>query len=415
MTNLFTDDKHEISDVPAIGTLEKNLRAKAEQDILLARDLLQSFLNPKPQAQKEITSLQGEFDHKLSELTNTIIELFNTETEGSDTLESLSLASHAIDFIKLPARYLSGFARGKEASVTVPHAVRFAYTTIMLSLSILALALPITAVPIGIISVCLGTISAAVLLGRYFLQKEKYLELKNQLVEAEDKMQKLQEEAQLINTHLTENPDQAIDMQRLHQIKEDYDRLSALLSKKDLIKLKIKKYSSEYNPMFLMDRGIGLGLSSLAAAGLICSLFFPPVGIAIAVSAFIAGVAYMGARITMTIVKKILAYRESKLEKNPLSEPEPTVNEASNEHVYGIVSAHEISLVEASEDPHESSARITDLLSGHFTPHAYTTSDKQTQTDSDDDTEGEGEGEGEMDREAEGAAEGENPVTGPHP
>lgn len=217
----------------------------------------------------------------------------------------ISLA--ALDFLMIPAIYVAAFVLKRPVPITLNNNARWLYSAVLLGLAITALTVPGAAPIIGLVSAGLALglstfLLAKALRERYILGKERKA-LRRELVSAEEEMQQIQREAEMLRTllqqptgqeHLTE---QIASLQQRHQIQKE--RIEALKEKEDVIEEKIK----ELGIVQILDKGLGVSLASLAIVGLATSLYFPHVGVAILIGVSAVSLAYLAVRITVPIVR----------------------------------------------------------------------------------------------------------------
>lgn len=218
----------------------------------------------------------------------------------------------ALDFLMIPAIYLSAFIFKQPVPITLNNNARWLYSGVLLGLAITALAVPGAAPIIGLVSAGLALglstfLLAKALRERYVLGKERKV-LRRELVSAEEEMQLIQSEAEKLRTKLQQTTDQEHLTEIYQQIallqtrsQAQKERIGALKEKEEVIEEKIKKLGI----VQILDKGLGVSLASLAVVGLVTSLFFPHVGLAILAGVSAVSLAYLAVRITVPIVRAL--------------------------------------------------------------------------------------------------------------
>ena len=111
----------------------------------------------------------------------------------------------------------------------------------------------------------------------------------------------IQQEAEELEKRLKEatEEDEIIAIyQAIAALRERYDSQHAKLEELKNDELHLKQKIEQVGIMQVVDKGIGVSLSSLTIIGLALSLFFPTVGLGILTSVAIAGGLYLAARLT---------------------------------------------------------------------------------------------------------------------
>ncbi|KTC64582.1 coiled-coil protein (plasmid) [Legionella adelaidensis] len=322
------------------------LPEQLEQDL---QDLLKPFAFKKEEVKvSAMTSfikgkmpLASALGGRASDTGDTLGTLASGKNSVSQGFHFAAVAFSALDFIRIPALYLSTWINGEKVPVSHAKNTRFAYASVLLGLAITALAAPVTAPAIAIVTASLGFAASVFHLGRHFVQKAKYnKELKQvteALIEKENALQILQEEVKakqlLLQNALTDNNQQAITQlkQEIPTLQQRYQTICKELQETTARKNKLEEKVKKYGSLRLVDRAVGVGLSSLGLAGVALSLFFPPVGLALVAAATIGGLAYLGGRLVIPQIKnffnwvgsKISGTKETPAVKEPGDEPKP--------------------------------------------------------------------------------------------
>ncbi|EHL29324.1 hypothetical protein [Legionella drancourtii] len=279
----------------------------------------------------------------------------------------ISLA--ALDFLMVPGIYLAAFVLKRPVPITLNNNARWLYSAVLLALAITALTVPGAAPVIGLVSAGLALglstfLLAKALRERYVLGKERKA-LRRELVGAEEEMQQIQCEAEKLHTllqqttdqeHLTEIYQHIASLQQRHQTQKE--RIEALKEKEEVIEEKIK----ELGIVHIVDKGLGVSLASLAVVGLVTSLFFPHVGLAILIGVSAVSLAYLAVRITVPIVRALGNWLINKFR-----------NAAETEHE--VQNSNTLQLAEQQEHRHEQSLDNTIAVTNRVHVESTTTKD----------------------------------------
>jgi hypothetical protein len=249
------------------------------------------------------------------------------------------VALAAINFIRIPAIYLAATIIGEKPPITLTNNAEWIYSSVLLGLTISALTIPGAAPIIVLTAASLGLgvsvlTMARTLYNRYQFSKElkqveqdiasetkelnelhsKTLELEKALLTAEQTGSTAEQLSPLRNEL------DATTQQFKSLFQEKNQTLQTLYDKKFDLEQKVKKN----NTTAVMDKGIGIVISTIAVAGFALSLFFPPLGIALITGAAISGLAYLIGRTTFPTIKNwvsnLFAPKNTKTPVNPLHE-----------------------------------------------------------------------------------------------
>lgn len=234
----------------------------------------------------------------------------NPSVELSSGFHWSGFALAAVDFLVIPMIYLSSYIYGEKVPFTLSNNARWLYSGVVVGLALTSLLVPAAAPAIGIVlgGISLGLsvflLSKAVY-ERYQLGKERR-EIRNELAPAEEEMRHIQEQARVLQiafaTAANAEEQKNIGFQ-IVLLKEHYDeqklKITALKEKEAVYNEKIEKLGF----IHILDKGVAVGLSSVAMAGLVVSLFLPTVGLPMLAGVATASLAYLSARIVVPLIR----------------------------------------------------------------------------------------------------------------
>ncbi|MDR3442182.1 MAG: hypothetical protein P4L65_04110 [Legionella sp.] len=271
------------------------------------------------------------FINDVSKTGNAVLQLSNSINTFQHTtapvaltrgLEFGGVALAALDFILIPVIYLASYILKQEVPISLTNNARWLFSGILLGLTLTAILAPVTASIIALVTAGIGFVLSGFLLSRvlyerYQLAKE-HRALKIVLATAEDEMSTLKSAARLLENELSQTTDVTelaiIDskialLQGRYQTKKEF--ITELKGKKFEVDEKIKAVGFRH----VLDKSIGILFSALAVSGLVVSLFFPPVGLAILTTVSIASIAYISIRIAVSLISSLVKFIQSKLQK----------------------------------------------------------------------------------------------------
>ncbi|KTD34745.1 coiled-coil protein [Legionella moravica] len=277
---------------------------------LTKKSLLRSALARIPWVSK--------FSLKFDDAADTAINIGERVTEVNDSFgnESIAhgfhyavLAMAILDFVRIPLIYFAAYLFNEKIPIKMSTNLRWAYSAFLLGLTITALVSPVTAPVIAFVSAGTGLVFGIFLLARtlinqYKLGRERKL-LHEEIIKAEEEMKTLQEEAKDLEQQLTASTGDELLALNIKDLEERYNSQKSLLSDLKNQELHIEQKIARVGMMRVLDKSIGIGLTSLSIIGLVVTLFVPPVGGWILAGAAIAGGVYLFARL-MTPVFKFL-------------------------------------------------------------------------------------------------------------
>ncbi|RUR16981.1 hypothetical protein ELY21_12060 [Legionella sp. km535] len=260
----------------------------------------------------------SKFSLKFDDAADAAINIGERVTEVNDSFgnESIAhgfhfavLAMAIFDFVRIPLIYFAAYLFNEKIPIKMSTNLRWAYSAFLLGLAITALVSPVTAPVIAFVSAGTGLVFGIFLLARtlinqYKLGRERKL-LHEEIIKAEEEMKTLQEEAKELEQQLTASTGDELLALNIKDLEERYNSQKLLLSDLKNQELHIEQKIARVGMMRVLDKSIGIGLTSLSIIGLVVTLFVPPVGGWILAGAAIAGGVYLFARL-MTPVFKFL-------------------------------------------------------------------------------------------------------------
>lgn len=215
----------------------------------------------------------------------------------------IAISLNVLDFIQIPLLYLTAFALGKKPPITLSNNARWLYAGVLLSLCLSAFMIPSAAPFIAIVSAVLGFAASTFTLGKLlhgYHQDKKELENIMHEINNGPNAQMLKCIAELETACKTPDIDSATIQQlitKIERLQKDCD------AQKDILKTQHKEVLILQEKLRIessfLDGCMGMVLSSLAVSGTLVSLFFPPAGLIILITATLAGTAYVIARLTI--------------------------------------------------------------------------------------------------------------------
>ena len=238
------------------------------------------------------------------------------------------LVMATFDFFRVPFIYLFAYLSNQKIPINLNNNARWLYATLLLALTITAVAVPVTAPIIAFILAGVGFVSSLWLLGKT-LRDRAQLQRENKHIKAEIKAEEEQ---------LSLMQDEAKDLEGLFsEAKEESQVIDLCLEvlmleerfktqKKLLVDLKSKQVHIEQE---LNDLGVTrvaykcivFALACLAIAGIVTSLFFPPVGLGILATVALTSALCLLGRVVLPILKAAGHWLIAKLNPTPKNEP----------------------------------------------------------------------------------------------
>lgn len=250
-----------------------------------------------------------------------IAQLIALGKYASDVLRSMShtvahvsqyggIALALLDFIRVPSIYLSSWITGEKSSVTLAKNARWLHATLLLGLAITALAVPAAAAPIALATGVLGVGVSVVALSWTLIRRHG---IKRQLKTIDAAINDKDAKLTAINVQLNEaKKNNEVEIELNHRHEQIIQEINELYTKK----AKFTKKLNKRDLPAITDKTVGVTLSTLALAGLVVYLFFPPVGIALMTASAGMGTLYIAARVTVPLMKNLAGWIGEKLKKD---------------------------------------------------------------------------------------------------
>ncbi|WP_133127592.1 hypothetical protein [Legionella nagasakiensis] len=336
-------------------TLSEDQQQALLQQLIQMQEPIHFKAEPQKRRSKVLTNLRqlplvSDIGHHIAESGVEVTHL--SEIEGvfrhtEHTAKSLSSGFHlaalvfgVIDFVRIPAIYLSSWMMGESIPVSLSKNARWFYASALIGLAITALAVPVAAMPIALAGAFLGLGVSLLSLGKFYYRKiqlqEELIKVMQELAEKGKVLSSLQKEASETESHLRQAFDEG-DVEKIKTLsagvivmQQEFDTLKAQLQILHGHKAVIEKKQLKRRTLGFVDKVIGVGLASLTVIGVVLSLFSPPVGVGILAASAIAGGAYILGRATYPIAKKWWQGRSEKLEST--SEKKEIPPSMKNEH-----------------------------------------------------------------------------------
>lgn len=284
------------------------------------------FLPPMPQKQhvllqwvRKIPLLTG-FGNNIAGAGFAILGIEAALRFPSDKIQSwsnrfqmIALGLALIDFIRVPAIYLTAWLLGERVPVSTAKNARWLQAAILLSFAVMALVFPATAGPTGLIGALLGFGVSFLNLGRFFYRKYQLAkQLRQSCSECERAITALialQNQAIGIRQRLLagiRQRDEA-EVQRLSRrasgILAQLNRQKSLVQARWSTQCCLGQMQVKSGFVELMDKSVGVALASLGLLGTVMNLFFPLAGLMILAGTALAGTTYISFRITYPWLK----------------------------------------------------------------------------------------------------------------
>lgn len=263
----------------------------------------------------------GEIGGEVLQLNSSISGLSHPASVAlSNGLQFGGVSLASIDFLLIPAIYLSAFILGEKLPISLNNNARWAYAAVLVALAMVAIFVPVTAPAMGLAVGSLTLGLSSFLLGkalyeRYQLGKERK-HLQNEIGRQENEMQRIQEQATELQKNLNTLPEGEYwhePAQQIAFLQEQYEAQKKLLlelkAREQVVTQKIKKLDI----LHVMDKALAVGLGVLAIGGLVLALFIPPVGLGILVGLSVFSLSYLGARIISPWISKVGHWLSNKL------------------------------------------------------------------------------------------------------
>ncbi|MGQ3888326.1 hypothetical protein ACQUW5_04740 [Legionella sp. CNM-1927-20] len=222
---------------------------------------------------------------------------------AQSSFHGLKLGLAIINFIRIPFIFLTAALLGQKIPLTLSKAGQWAYAGAILVLAALLIALPAAWPIVGLITAGFVLGSAIFTLGRTLYQRHQIKkELTSTIKEINQEtceLEKLRLKARVLKEKLKQAKDEEGHdlLHSFKDLKKEYDKryesLQVLYDKKEIYTYKLAKR----NNIAVLDKSVSVILAAGALSGLIVTLFFPPVGLAIAAACAAVGAIYLVSRV----------------------------------------------------------------------------------------------------------------------
>ncbi|KTD72779.1 hypothetical protein [Legionella tucsonensis] len=231
----------------------------------------------------------------------------------------------AVNFVRIPLIYFFSLIARERPPFTLSNNARWAYSALLLGLTLTAILVPAAAPPIALAMASLSLVLSLVSIGHMIYKQytiRKSLRETNKNIKTQNN---LLDEIGINAQRLS------LKLKKLDKNDEDYEERARAICKKiedlngeyetekdKLQKLYNKKRDDEQmlkgmGAVAFMDRGITAALTSVAIIGLALSLFFPPVGLGIVAGSAGLGALYVVSRVAVSLLAPIVSSQIKKL------------------------------------------------------------------------------------------------------
>lgn len=223
----------------------------------------------------------------------------------------ISLVVAAIDFIRIPAIYIASAALGREVPFKLTNAARWGYSAVILGLTIAAIAAPVVAPFLSVAIAAAFFAVNVVALGRFFYKRaQKRRELAQLTKEngdidtAEKELKEIQQKADLLMEKINKKENitdqEQIEVNNLAADFEDKKaEIQKLFDRKTKLEVTLEKSIGK-----AINKGIAIVLSAAILTGFALSLVFPPVGLAVIITASAATAVFVAGHLALPLLKK---------------------------------------------------------------------------------------------------------------
>jgi len=216
----------------------------------------------------------------------------------------VSLVIAALDFIRIPGIYIASAVLGREVPFKLTNAAKWGYSAVILGLTIGAFAAPVIAPIFTVAIASLVFAVSAFTLGRFFYKRAKKRTALAQLTKehgdidtAEEQLEKIQFKSDGLMQKM--KAFETLDPSQQEELLDKVDKLDTKFKDKkaEIQKLYDKRkkleVALEMSAEIARNKSVGLVLSAAILTGFALSLVFPPVGLAVLISASAAAVAFL--------------------------------------------------------------------------------------------------------------------------
>ncbi|ASQ44835.1 AAA family ATPase [Legionella clemsonensis] len=294
-----------------------------------------------------------------------------------------------IDFFRIPLIYLAALLIGQEPPVTLNKNARWLYSTVLLTLTIIALAIPAAAPPIALVTAILGLGCSVFLLVKHvreYLQIQKTLrEVDDEIKPQEERFKHLQTLAKALQAKIEKEPENFKQfIEEFAELEISYNRLKHELQLLYDKQLQFSQKSARMNIASVIDKTLAIGVSAFAVIGLAVSLAFPVIGLGIVAASAALVSAYILARILTPpainlvkwLINKLTSKKETTITIEQQTRPSPINNLESTGltmvKLYGAEATHVLEeQVEVLQQREQLEHKLLQPAKYHQNPEAF--------------------------------------------
>lgn len=242
--------------------------------------------------------------------------------------------------------YLTAYLLKQQVPFNLSNNLRWAYSGMLLTLTLTAFALPVTAPVIGFVLASIGVVASTFFLAKLFYQRSKLTQedraLQRQINHIENSMASIQAEANLLESQLNkagEEHEVIAVIQEISLLHECYQSDKKSLETLYDQRMKQQQLIAQLSFNKVLLRGMSLFLACASVVGLVLALFFPPVGLGILAAVALTSASMILARVFTPIVHAMAGWLTQKLSAAP--HYEPLKQEPNNEQENTLTSSRE--------------------------------------------------------------------------
>lgn len=276
------------------------------------------------------------FAEKASDTSDKIVTFIDAEglTHAHHTAQHISADLHVgtlilsvINFIRIPSEYLYAWIRGEKIETTLAKNARWVQAGLLLALGITAFAIPVIGPALGLGAAFIGLGATVISLANLYYEKMQLNENLDKTLKAirlQDVLEASLEKRAKAQLELLE---QALEARNNDEVNELIAQMTPVVDeleacKTQLISLYAEKALIEYKlskkgRMAVIDRAVGIGLSSLAIIGLTTLFIAPLVGIAIIATVAVSALLYTVGRMVAPAMKNLFSWIGSLFKSKP--------------------------------------------------------------------------------------------------
>lgn len=307
---------------PSQMAMEAALKAthKMQEDVIitpasLPKDaLLMSVLKSIPL----LTGLLGSIDTTTSTIGG-LVQATGKAASGfskaSDGLHYAGLALNIVNFIRIPCIYLAAGILGQKPPIKLSNNAKWLYSAVLLAIAIVALTVPVTAPFMAITAAAISLGVGVLTLGRLLYQRQQHKqairELTAAIADEEKILLEIKSRALFLETDLRDAIAEQDDVRtslllaEISVLDSRYEQQQqALQTQHDARFIHLEKLKKK-NMDQVMDKSVAVVLGAVGVIGVVVSIFFPPIGLAVLTGACIAGLLYTIGRITAPLFLRL--------------------------------------------------------------------------------------------------------------